>query len=239
MKYLGGFGGEFTMSTKFYASYRIALWVLHLDIEGGDLEQMLLPIGHAIRSSIEAIERSDKMEKQERDWLIDEECDSIENFLGLGFVVAQTQITRVISHCKRLHEWHERQTKSKVLLGIEGAKHEIRAAAAPKVGSTKYTAVEAINAFANYFKHRDEWPLDWTELQREDEKRTAAIIEAFGAQSGCTGNFRRGYASLLGEATAFNEVARLGDVVGGWARALKDAYEQELSASGFLSDMTS
>jgi hypothetical protein len=221
------------MSTKFYTPYGTWLAVLDLDIST-DLEEMLRPIGDPIHSSIETIYEAEKVEeKLERDWLIDEECDSIESWLGLAFVAAQTYITRVVSHCKRLHEWHERQTKSKVLLGIKGFKHEILAAASPKVRSTNYTAVEGVNAFANYFKHRDEWPFDWNQMQRDDEKRTAAIIGAFGAQSGNTGNLRQGYASVLGDEIPFNEVVRLGGIVRDWARALKAAYEQELVAKGF------
>jgi len=220
------------MNTQFYASYGISLAVLDLDINW-DLDEMLRPIGDAIRSSIETIEEADKLEKLERIWTTDEECESIESWIGLAFVAAQSYLTRVISHCKRLHDWHERQTKTRVLLGIKGFKHEILAAATPKVRPTNYTAIEAVNAFANYFKHRDEWPLDWTQLQGDNEKWTAAIIEAFGAQSGSTGNLRQGYASVLGDKIPLNEVSRLGGIVRDWVRALKTAYEQELVANGF------
>jgi hypothetical protein len=229
MKYFGRFGGEFFMSIKFYASYGARLALLDLDINS-DLDEMLRPIGDAIRSSIETIEEADKLEKLERIWTTDEECESIESWLGLAFVAAQTYLTRVISHCRRLHDWHEHQTKSRVLLGTNGAKHGILAAATPKVRSTSYTAVEAINAFANYFKHRDEWPFDWTQLQGDNEKQTATIIKAFGARSGSTGNLRQGYASILGDKIPFNEVARLSGIVRDWARSLKTAYEQELRA---------
>jgi hypothetical protein len=42
------------------------------------------------------------------------------------------------------------------------------------VGGTAFSAVEGVNAFANYFKHRDEWPYDWTELRKNNEKHTVA-----------------------------------------------------------------
>lgn len=220
------------MDCKFYASYGSVLRILDLDIKS-DLEDMLAPIGEAIRKSIETIDEADNMmEKQERNWIIDDECDSIENWVGLAFVATQTYLTRVTSRCRRLHDWHEHQTKSRLLLGIEGKRQEILGATT-KVRRTNYTAVEAVNAFANYFKHREEWPFDWTQLERDIEKRTAKVIQAFGARPGSTGNLRQGYASVLGDGIAFNEVARLGDVVHTWACALRTAYEQELREGGF------
>lgn len=118
------------------------------------------------------------------EWITDDECESIEEQLGPAFVAAQTHLTRVVSLCKRIHDWQERQTKSKVLLGIAGKRDEILGvtnADIKPVSGTAHTVAEGLNAFANYFKHRDEWPHDWTQLERNNEKRTAMIIRAFDA----------------------------------------------------------
>jgi len=236
MKYVRGFGGEYTVSIKFYAPYGIVLRVLDLDIKR-DLEEVLRPIGAEIRSAVEA---ADEAQKKDDDWGIDDELELIEMSLGICFVVAQTQIARVISHARRLHEWHEHHSKRKILLGIEGfRKDEMLGVVTSRIGGSTHTAVEGINAFANYFKHRDEWPADWTQLRKRNEIRTAAVIRKFGAEPGRSGNLKRGYKSLFGDAARYNEVPRIVDAVRDWARALKTAYEQELRAGGFLPDVTS
>jgi hypothetical protein len=224
-----------TVKIDFYASYGIVLRLLDL---GGDrdLDDLLIPIGNSVRSSIKIVEEADKRGEQEDDWIIDDECERVEMSLGLTFVAAQTYMTRVISYAKRLHDWHERQTKSRLLLGITGQKKdEILGVVTPKICGTQYTAAEAVNSFANYFKHRDEWPFNWSQLTRSNEKQTVAVIEALGAQPGSTGNLRCGYSSLFGQNVPFDQVTRLTDVVLDWARALKSAYEQELQSGGFWS----
>jgi hypothetical protein len=102
------------------------------------------------------------------------------------------------------------------------------------VAGTAFSAVEGLNSFANYFKHRDEWPHDWTELQRNNEKRTVAVIQAFGAQPGSTGNLRQGYSALFGDDNYAN-VGRLAEAVETWTRAIRKAYEEELRDAGLLS----
>jgi len=151
-------------------------------------------------------------------------------------VVAQTHVTRVVSLCKRIHDWHEHQTGSKLLFGIDGKRDEIlgvKNAEIVPVGGTVYTAAEGLNAFANYFKHRDEWPHDWTQLERNNEKRTAMIIQAFGAQPGSTGNLRQGYEALFGN-DKYGEVGQLAEAVETWTRAIRKAYEDELRNAGLL-----
>ncbi|MGH7780345.1 MAG: hypothetical protein ACREQR_11015 [Candidatus Binataceae bacterium] len=169
-------------------------------------------------------------------WITDDECDSIEDQLGLAFVAAQTHITRVVSICKRFHDWHERATGSKLMLGIEGKRNEILGVKNAKiipVTGTAFSAVEGLNGFANYFKHRDEWPLDWMRLQRNNEKRTAAVIDAFEAHPGSTGNLRQGYAGLFGDDN-YADVGRLAEAVETWTRAIRKAYEDELRGAGLL-----
>jgi hypothetical protein len=117
------------MAVKFYASYGI---VLHLLDPDGGLERLVSPMGASIRSSIKRIKETANVQDQEgadetADWITDDECDLIEAQLGLAFVAAQTHLTRVVSLSKRLHEWHERQTGSKLLLGIEGKKTKFSA----------------------------------------------------------------------------------------------------------------
>jgi len=79
---------------KFRRSYGI---VLHMIDADDDLDRVVLPLGASIRASIariyEAVRSDDEMRAE---WITDDECDSIEEQLGLAFVAAQTHITRVV-----------------------------------------------------------------------------------------------------------------------------------------------
>ena len=199
-----------------------------------DSDALLLPIAGALRSSVALAERADKEEAGiEREWIIDDECHAIEELLGLAFVVAQVQITRVISHGKWLHKLHRNRTGNGSLLGVSDRKEDILAVATARIGAVGHTAVEGINSFANYFKHRDEWPSDWNGFTRDLEKRTAEVIKAFGAKPGCTGNFRQGFEAIVGD-HQYEDVTRLGLLVSGWELSLKNAYEKELLSGGWL-----
>jgi hypothetical protein len=221
-------------SVKFYASYGIVLRLLDPD---GDLERLVSPMGASIRSSIARIDEAARgNDKMTAEWITDDECDSIEEQLGLAFVAAQTHLTRVVSLAKRLHAWHERQMRSKVLLGIGGKRDEIlgvKNADIIPVARTGFSAVEGLNSFANYFKHRDEWPHQWAELQRNNEEHTVAVIQAFGAQPGSTGNLRQGYTGLFGD-DDYAKVGRVAEAVETWTRAVRKAYEEELRNAELL-----
>jgi hypothetical protein len=215
-------------AVKFRASYGI---VLHLLDPDGGLERLVLPMGASIRCSIARIDEAARDDdKMTAEWITDDECDSIEEQLGLAFVAAQTYLTRVVSLCKRIHDWHEHETGSTFLLGIGGKKDEVlgvKNTGITPIAGTAFSAVEGLNAFANYFKHRDEWPHDWTELQRNNEKHTVAVIQAFGARPGSTGNLRQGYHALFGD-DEYPNVGRVAETVETWTRAIRKAYEDEL-----------
>ena len=120
------------MNVEFRASYGILLRFLNPD---GSLDRLLSPIGTSISNSIYTIDQTidqndpddDEDRTIERSMIIDEECDSIEDQLGLAFVASQTHITRVASMCRRIHDCCEHKTGSKRLLNIDGNKWEIRA----------------------------------------------------------------------------------------------------------------
>ncbi len=222
------------MNVEFRASYGILLRFLNPD---GSLDRLLSPIGTSISNSIYTIDQTidqndpddDEDRTIERSMIIDEECDSIEDQLGLAFVASQTHITRVASMCRRIHDCCEHKTGSKRLLNIDGNKWEILGltnADIVPVGGTRYPAVRGLYEFANYFKHRDEWRRDWTPLN-DNQKRTIEVIQAFGAQPGSTGNLRHGFAGLFGN-DDFANVGQIADAVEAWTRAIRKAYEREL-----------
>jgi hypothetical protein len=75
-----------------------------------------------------------------------------------------------------------------------------------------------LDALANYFQHRDEWPSsDWSTLT-DLSKRTADIVAAAGLTSGSTGNLRTG-STALGNVD-YKSTARFGAIVGAWAETV-------------------
>jgi len=98
--------------------------------------------------------------------------------LGVAFVLRQTYVTGAVAEAIRQddHCWitHGRRLSSAVS-GRKDQKWDIVAIEEPKTGGAPYNVAEVINAFANYFEHRDEWtPADWTRFFRSEAEGTNA-----------------------------------------------------------------
>jgi hypothetical protein len=93
------------------------------------------------------------------------------------------------------------------------------------VAKSKYTEIQIIDAFANYFKHSDQWPLDWSKADGQS-KDTIEIIQSVGAQPGSSGNMRTG-AEALGCPT-YNNLDSLLDKITQWRDELVKQYRTEL-----------
>jgi len=81
-----------------------------------------------------------------------------------------------------------------------------------------------INAFANYFKHGDEWNGSWSALTGQS-KQTADVISAVGAQEFSTGNLCAGGKAL---GLADDDPGPLAGYVRQWVEAVLSTYEAEL-----------
>jgi hypothetical protein len=203
-----------------------ALLVHALDLSA-DPDDLLYPLSSAIRGCINVIDGLPKNDSSpEVIWQIDDECDQIESLLGLCFVACQVYLTNIVSHCRHLHDFQERKSGNRQLAGHNGEKKELLQRCCIPIAGTSYTAITAIDAFANYFKHRDEWDYNWNSL-KANALATATIIQSFGASSGSTGNLRQGYSRIVGD--DFQQVLRFGDILREWAKALKAEYQRELS----------
>jgi len=204
------------------------LYLRSLDFGVELYEPILYTLQSAIGDSVKHI--GVVAESQDRpeiiNWSIDDECDQIESLLGLSFVSCQLSITSVVSECKRLHEFYERQMGIREIAGHKDDKPALLARCTAFVGVTHNTVISAIDAFANYFKHRDEWGVDWNALKGK-ALDTAKVIQSLGAQSGSTGNLRQGYEAILGNHD-YQRVLKLGALVRDWAAALKGEYKGEL-----------
>jgi len=190
------------------------------------LTRVLSPIGYAIRKSKQYLDTVAM--KANQDWLeivTDEETEIIENLLGTAFVVCQTHITLVVSSVKRLHKVFQK-SEGRPLSGLEESKDKIMRLGATPMGTSAYTDIQVIDAFANYFKHLEEWPHDWTKLKRGLQQKTGDIIVSAGARSGSTGNLRTG-AEVLGN-SEYHQVEIFADRINSWHRKVREEYEAQL-----------
>ncbi|MGH9451328.1 MAG: hypothetical protein ACRD11_12445 [Terriglobia bacterium] len=108
------------------------------------------------------------------------EWPRVEQLLGVAFVTCQVDITSVVSQCG-------------VLLGVGALgtkprrarlRRELMNKVNPTVAKTMYTQMVAIGAFANYFKHVDDWDGRWSELKNPIAHETAVVVTALGARQG-------------------------------------------------------
>lgn len=155
--------------------------------------------------------------------LIDEECDFIEAIAGSAFVVGQTYITGVVSAVMRLKA-------DAAVTAIPSTKRSILKFMAPAVGSTSFTLPELVDAFANYFKHRDEWSFDWKKLEGRSVE-TSKMISDVGAKSGCSGNLRIGLEAI---GYADYRVGKMGDDLAEWQAAVHAECKRRLKSANLV-----
>jgi hypothetical protein len=97
-----------------------------------------------------------------------------------------------------------------------------------------FSKVTAINAFANYFKHEDEWPVDWSKIKpRSLAGETASIVLALGVLPASSGNLTTGFERILGH-TKYERVGELGDLIRKWEREVKGEYRKKLKEERLL-----
>ncbi|MCP2519525.1 hypothetical protein NLC26_00340 [Candidatus Aminicenantes bacterium AC-708-M15] len=195
------------------------------------IERALLSLSEAISDCISAINRAEKSGDQEYlDVVVDEETYYIEEFLGIAFVVCQTDITYVVSKIKSLHKYCKESVKVE-LTSTDSSKENIMKLGSKFLHQTPYTAVQVIDAFANYFKHREEWNLSW-ESPHKNARKTIKILRAVGASPFSTSNFRM-ISKKLGNKN-FDNLMIFSDIIQDWRKNLHDKYEEELKIKGLL-----
>jgi hypothetical protein len=198
-------------------------------IGGSDMDPTFYALGSLMRDSCNYLSKLSE-EDPSYDALVDDEVDQIETILGLCFVAGQTAITSVVSGCKRIHLFAGRYFNSTNLSPVgSGNKSELMKRY-EMVTAGAFTPVTAIDAFANYFKHCDEWG-NWSDLTTLTGKaaETATIVHALGARSGSTGNLRTGFEAICGD-TNYADVVRFGGWIEDWANKLRDDYQRAISA---------
>jgi hypothetical protein len=214
----------------------VNIYLLHLDLIGREfpsttLERVFESIDQSIAASSRAIEEAvDNGDDDYATSVADDECDLIEALLGIAFVAAQTEITATTARVKSLHERFQRDFPHSNLTTTTGRKADILRDANPVI-KPPYTAVEVLNAFANFFKHADEWDAEWRAGTLQ-QQQTISVLRAAGAVPLSTGTLRTG-ATALGLDWKLS-VRGLSDIVTIWRKNLRAQYQKELAGRGLV-----
>ena len=216
--------------------FQMMLDMLDPRLEQPDLERLHQPIESAIAMARERCEDAGLNASEDlRDIVWEEESDYTEELLGVAFVICQARLTRVATRVIALHDGADDAGKRLSVVALPPGRGErkrsVFEAHSALVLNTKYTHIQAINAYANYFKHHDEWIGTWAKIDGS-AKTTIAIITATGASQGCTGNLRTG-AKALG-ITSYDDLSPLRAIVEKWHASLCDALETDLRAAGLI-----
>jgi len=197
----------------------------------GSLQTLLEPIGEAIADSIAGSpDRIAEFTKRYRDdevahFLAEEENAVIEDFLGVAFVVSQSAyIAAVVTRLKVLHQLASVRNKIK-LTTTDASKRNMLGYGFQPGPKESFSPIEIVDAFANYYKHGDEWGPDWSILDGQ-QQRTACIIQSVGAYQSSTKNLRTG-AEHFGN-PAYSNVGTLVRVLSPWRKALVRKYSEEI-----------
>jgi len=188
------------------------------------LENILRTLGKAALHAEQRIANVSKTHDDEDiTEVVAEETMFIEDILGCAYVAAQSYITRVTSRIRWLHTRLEHD--GHCLTTTNCKKSALLKAHNDTVLGTCYNQVEVINAFANYYKHHEQWPTKWDNADNKS-KQTVAVIREVGADENSSDNCREGL-TALGIDHVF-DVYKMANILVQWHANLTDAYKNEL-----------
>lgn len=201
------------------------LWLHMLDsVVGHDetLVTVLRTLGSGISDAASAIEKSDHLPDEQKDGIVDEECEIIESLLGSAYIVCQVQITAVTEAALGVR-------KSALYEGREFSSYGEKDHALRAMGDKfdgKYSKVELLWALGNFFKHRDEWDRDEWANPTGLNKYTIPVLLAAGLQASPSGNLRAG-SKALGN-PGFVKTSIFSNIVREWAEVVHKAARSAL-----------
>ena len=231
-----------------------------------EIEPLLQPLSGSIRSTSALIERVELAKKAgddwpDSDWVVGE-ASVIDDLLGVAFVICQLYVNAVIAGLTFLHQYHDRQTELaetrkirqivKILrqrcrparnrfipkLGrLNGERSKLLQRGSPMIKKgSPYTVTTVIEALANYFKHRDEWPNRWNGLQ-PIQRRTANVLQSVGLLGNVKGDlvitssFRDVFRQIV-DHDDYENIDQLAAILDRWRDALKAEYQEEFKSLG-------
>lgn len=178
-------------------------------------------------------QRLDKLRESQNNEAVeamnDEECDQIEELLGIAFVASQAFMNRVWNQVQDLNEKCKREFGKPVAL-LAGRQETFQIEGSTLAGSS-ITNIEGMYGVGNYWKHSDEWPTcevvsdGWRRLvwdmskMRPIQKPTAELVSQMGLRYGSTGNLRTA-ARALG-VSDYADLRTVRRTLAGWAEKVQ------------------
>jgi hypothetical protein len=154
------------------------------------LDRIHEPIELAIKSLIKSCDEIDESDPEAYQVILDDCNEEVDQLLGIAFVATQGVITGVRSAVARLSDSCNRHLGLKLSFTTD-KRSLYRFAPDVREGITE---IEAIDAVANYWKHNEEWEVEWDDggLARwkhsGQNKRTIEIVKCLGVQPLATRN---------------------------------------------------
>ena len=167
----------------------------------------------------------------------DEELEMIENLLGVAFVTCQVYITSVVS---MVNKARAKKSTNSQCQSFSKKKEILRYENSPvkTFDGTAVTQIQLIDTMANYYKHRDEWKLEYKQITSENEnysipewkvinnnEQTIKVLKAIRVKPNSSGNLRRA-AETLGNKDY--DVRIFAKILSSWSNRVKEKC-QELS----------
>jgi hypothetical protein len=161
----------------------------------------------------------------------DEKEEVTEMLLGIAFVACQVYFTKVIARLEWLDKVLPRYDGCDAGIG-KGRRKKLDASSS-RVPGTSFSAAQAIDAVANYWKHNDQWKtlippgaadpaasVAWdTSGMGDGEKFTHGVVHELGMRAAFMDNIHR-VSSLLGGHSPFFDLAFLREACRLWGREM-------------------
>lgn len=204
------------------------------DLESLQLERLLAPIAQELTANRRYFEALEVPENNEERGIfeshLDDKCEEVEGLLSVAFVIAQTHITQVASRALRLLE--SAKDAGSPLQGVPTTRDGLLRTCSLIAKNTEFTEIQVINAFANYFKHNEEWVGSWEGMKNKQAQSTAKVMTSAGATQGSTGTFRTG-SEALGNGT-YDNVGIFVGIIREWRIQLATLLEAAARSAGHL-----
>lgn len=143
-----------------------------------------------------------------------------EHLIGGALAACQTALTTVVTRVVQLHE--HAKTSGHSLSSVPTKKDALLASHSPLLGTTGVTEVMALESLANYFKHRDQWLLDWAKADKQAQS-TIANLRKLGFSESDKDIILKGVKMIAG-------LHDLPKAIDHWQSQIADDFEKELKS---------
>jgi hypothetical protein len=212
------------------------LTLLRMAARSETLDRLHAAVEQEIAAASQRVDQAHDGSDEYVDAVTDDECDRIEDLLGLAFVACQSYMTGLRTRVAALSQVCQSKYGATLPFASDSKAYGVF-----KVGhatGSNHTDAEVANAVANYWKHQDDWPTREEKRggkiatvwdvgpMRSNEKRTVEIVTSIGISFGSTGNLRDG-AKALG-VTDYADLSPIRKKLRTWAGKVSDETRRAL-----------